>query len=604
MASHRKRSSGNAKANRRAPEPSKTRVKMDAVTLGIVQNHLSTYADEMANTVMRTAYSTIVRDAMDFSTALCDAQGQTVAQGLTVPFHLGSIHHALGYVIQKYESRIYPGDIFILNDPFGGGIHLPDIFLFKPIFYQGERIGFAAAVSHHVDVGGRVPGSSACDSTEVFQEGLRIPALKFYERGEPSEALFQLLEKNVRVPTLVLGDIRANLAALGTGEKGFLELAERYGKKVLKAYLAELLDYTERLARAEIQSWPDGEYKFTDYLDDDGVNPDSIPFHVKITVKGNSLTVDFAGTSPQVRGALNSPLPFTKSAVGYAVRSVMQADIPHTSGLFRAIEIKAPLRSILNPVMPAASAMRGVTGFRLADTVLGALAQAVPARVPAAGEGGVSLVFIGGYEANGEAFVMSDLIAGTWGGRPTKDGIDGITNPAAVVSNIPAELMELEYPVRVEQYGLIQDTGGAGKYRGGLALIRDWRFVGEEATVSTRSDRRKHRPYGLQGGLSGAPSSFEVFEVIANGKATVRGTKDTFQIRRGDLIRHRTAGGGGWGNPLERDPQMVLKDVLYEKVSVARARELYGVVVDAERLQIDDEATRLLRTEKRKNGGK
>jgi N-methylhydantoinase B len=236
--------------------------------------------------------------------------------------------------------------------------------------------------------------------------------------------------------------------------------------------------------------------------------------------------------------------------------------------------------------------MRGVTGFRLVDTMLGALAQIVPGRVPAAGEGGISLVYIGGYREAGEAFVMADLVVGNWGGRPTKDGVDGITNPVAIVSNVPAELMELEYPVRLEQYALVCDTGGAGKYRGGLAICREWRFVGEEATVSTRSDRRKHRPYGLHGGLTGGPSSMEV---ITNGKVTARGTKDTFQIKRGDLIRHITAGGGGWGDPLERDPQMVLQDVWYEKVSIERARELYGVVIDRQTLRIDEQATNELR---------
>jgi N-methylhydantoinase B len=537
---------------------------------------------------------------MDFSTALCDAQGRTVAQGLTIPFHLGSIHFALGAVIDAFPSRIYPGDIFILNDPFSGGIHTPDIFLFKPVFYQGERIGFSAIITHHVDVGGRVPGTAACDNTEIYQEGLRIPPLKFYERGEPNEALFRIIEKNVRVPTIVMGDIRANLSSLRTGERGLLELAKRYGRKKLKDYFDELLDYTERLVRAEIRTWPKGEFEFTDYLDDDGVSPEPVPFRVKITVEEDSLIVDLKGTSRQVRGALNSPLPFTKSAVAYAIRSVLQADIPHTSGLFRAIEVKAPLGSIVNPVIPAASSMRGVTGFRLADAVLGALAQIVPDRVPAAGEGGNSLVFIGGYRDGGEAYVMSDLIAGTWGGRPTKDGNDGLTNPASVVSNIPAELMELEYPVRLEQYALVRDTGGAGKFRGGLALVRDWRFLGQEATVATRSDRRTHPPYGLQGGLPGAPSSMIVYR---DGVATVRGTKDTFQVQRGDLIRHTLAGGGGWGDPLEREPEKVLADFIAEKVSLEKARELYGVVIDPSALQIDQMSTQALRADRKHRGG-
>ena len=324
-----------------------TRPKVDPITLGVIRNHLSTFADEMANTVIRTAYSTMIRDAMDFSTALCDAHGQTIAHGVTIPFHLGSIHFALGAVLQKYKDQVYPEDIFILNDPFCGGIHLPDIFLFKPVFFKGERIGFSAVVSHHVDVGGRVPGSSACDSTEIFQEGLRIPPLKLYDRGKPCEALFQMLELNVRVPIVVLGDIRANLAALEMGERGLLELAERYGKTTLSMYLAELLDYTERLVRSEFESWPDGEYENTDYLDDDGVDSGPIPLHAKVIVKGDSLIVDLEGSSRQVKGAINSPLPYTVSTVAYVVRSLMHADIPHTSGLFRAIEVKTLTGSIL-----------------------------------------------------------------------------------------------------------------------------------------------------------------------------------------------------------------------------------------------------------------
>ena len=567
------------------------KTKLDPISLGLIRNHLQSYADEMANTVIRTAYSTTIRDCMDFSTALCDPEGQMVAQGITIPFHLGSIPFALGSVIRKYQDRIHAEDIFIINDPFEGGIHLPDIFLFKPVFHEEELIGFGAVISHHVDIGGRVAGG-ACDSTEIYQEGLRIPPLKLYERGRPSEAIFQIIEKNVRVPKLVLGDLHANLAALRTGEQGFLELVENYGKEDLKSYLDALLDYTEELVRAEIRSWPDGEYVFKDYIDDDSVDPDSIPIHVKLTVQDDSIVVDFHGSSPQVRGAINSPLPLTISATAYAIRSVMQAEIPHTSGLFRAIEVIAPEASIVNPVMPAASNMRGVTGFRMADALLGALAQVVPDRTPAAGEGGNSLFIFSGYQEDGEAYILFDLVCGTWGARPNKDANDGLTNPGSVVSNIPAELMELEYPVQLEQYALVPDTGGAGKYRGGVALVRDWRVLAEEAIVSARSDRRKHPPYGLQGGLPGSPS---MTIVNPEGEAVVQPTKGTFEIRKGDLVRHQLAGGGGWGNPLERDPQKVLKDVLNEKVSLAKGRELYGVAIDPETLRVDDEETLRLR---------
>ncbi len=571
---------------------------VDPITLGLIRNYLSSVADEMANTVIRTAYSTVVRDCMDFSTALCDRNGQMVAQGVTIPFQLGSIPFALDAVIRKYKGNINPGDVFIFNDPFDGGIHIPDIFLFQPIFYREELIGFSAVISHHLDVGGRVPGSAACDNTEIFQDGLRIPPLKLYDRGVANEAIFAILEKNIRVPVMTLGDIRSNLSACRTGEKGMIELAERYGIETLEAHFAELLDYTERMVRAEIRTWPDGEYSFTDYLDEDGVDQQKpIPICVKMTVEGDSVTIDFTGTSEQVRGGINSPLPFTISCCGYAVRSIMQADIPNTSGLFRPIRVIAYEGSIVNPVMPAASGMRGVVGFRLSDALFGTLAQIVPHKVPAAGEGGNSLIIIGGYSRKREPFVMFDLMAGTWGARPIKDGNDGLTNPGSVISNIPAELMELDYPVRLEEYSLADDSGGAGRFRGGLAVTREWRYLGEmPANVSVRSDRRDFPPYGLAGGAHGAPSSV-IVNPGAEGERILR-TKVTDTLQPGDSIRHTQAGGGGWGHPYDRDPEKVLRDVLNDKVSLAKAAELYGVVIDGSTMQVDQAATSLRRSKR------
>ena len=564
--------------------------RRDRITLGLVRNYLSSVADEMANTVIRSAYSTVVRDCMDFSTALCDKDGRMVAQGVTIPFQLGSIPFALAATLNKYQGSVLPGDIFIMNDPFEGGIHTPDIFIFQPIFYRDELIAFSAVVAHHLDVGGRIPGSAACDNTEIFQDGLRIPPLKLYREGVPSESLFAILEKNVRVPVMTLGDIRAKLAACRTGEQGILQLADKYGSEQLQNHFSELIDYTEKMTRDEIRSWPDGEYSFTDYLDDDGVDPDPVPICVKFLVKGDSVTIDFAGTAPQVRGGINSPLPFTVSCCGYAVRSVMRADIPNTSGLFRPIHVITEEGSILNPVMPAASGMRGIVGFRLSDALFGALSQIVPDRVPAAGEGGNSLIVIGGYRKNRDPYVMFDLVAGTWGARPMKDANDGLSNPGSVLSNIPAELMELDYPVRLERYSLSRDSGGAGKFRGGLAITREWRFTGDEpATLSIRSDRRDHPPYGLFQGLHGAPS----WNILNPGTRNERilSTKFTGNLQPGELLRHIQPGGGGWGDPLKRDPAKVLRDVLNDKVSPDKAAELYGVVIDTEHWQVDEEAT-------------
>jgi N-methylhydantoinase B len=574
---------------------SNERLAIDPITLGLIRNFLSSVADEMANTIIRTAYSTVVRDCMDFSTGLCDRHGNTVAQGLTIPFQLGGIPFALEATLKKYGSNINPGDIFIINDPFEGGIHIPDVFLFEPVFYKSELIGFSAVVSHHLDLGGRVPGSVACDNTEIFHDGLRIPPLKLYERGVPSEAIFGILEKNIRAPVMTLGDIRSNLSACRTGAAGLIELAERYGVETLDVYFAELLDYTERLARAEIRSWPDGEYRFTDYLDNDGVDPEPIPLCVKLTIAGDSATVDFEGTSPQVRGGINSPWAYTVSCCTYAIRSVMRGDIPNTSGLLRPIKVIAAEGLIVNPLMPAASGMRGIVGFRLADTLLGALAQALPTKVPAAGEGGNSLVIIGGYsQGQKEPFIMFDMVCGTWGARSSCDGNDGLTNPGSVISNIPAELMELEYPIRLEQYSLTRDTGGAGKYRGGLGVTREWRYLGDRpANLSVRSDRRQYPPYGLAGGLPGGASTLVINPGQPNEK--ILDTKVTTILQPGDVLRHTQAGGGGWGKPMDRDVQAVLRDVLNDKVSIDRAGDIYGVVIDPKHMQIDSEATRVRR---------
>ena len=578
---HKQAAHSSGEANEHATDP---------VTLQVAANALASVADEMATTIFRTAHSTVVRDSLDFSAALANATGEIVAQAVTVPLHLGSQPAGMQSLLEKFGDEMRPGDIFIMNDPFDGGIHIPDIFLFHPIFFKESLIGFSAVISHHVDVGGRVPGSAACDNTEIFQDGLRIPPLKLYDRGVPSEAIFEILEKNVRVPVMLMGDLRANLSACRTGEKGMIELATQYGPEQLDVYYAQLLDYTERMIRAEIATWPDGVYAFTDYLDDDGVDPVPIPIVVTMTVHGDSVTIDFTGTSEQVRGGINCPLPFTISCCGYAVRSIIQGDIPNTSGLFRPIDVIAPEASIVNPVMPAASGMRGVVGFRLSDALFGCLAQIVPHKVPAAGEGGNSLIIIGGYNKKREPFVMFDLMAGTWGARPTKDGNDGLTNPGSVISNIPAELMELEYPVRIEQYALCKDTGGAGMYRGGMAVARQWRYLGDTvASLSVRSDRHDFPPYGLFEGKHGMPSSV-VINPDTEQERVLR-TKVTDSLKPGDSILHIQAGGGGWGNPLKRDPAAVQIDVLNDRVSIEKAQELYGVVIDRTSNEVDEAAT-------------
>lgn len=561
----------------------------DPVTREIVKNALAAAADEMAIALYRTAYSTIVRDCLDYSTSLCDGQGEMIAQGVTIPLHLGSVPFAMETLLAKYGESMEEGDIFILNDPFEGGMHIPDIFIIKPIYWEGSRVAFSVATAHHLDLGGRLPGSSACDNTEIFQEGLRIPWLKLYRRGEPDESLFAMLRVNVRVPEMTLGDVRAQVAACHTGERAVRELVRRYGPDTFRACAADLIDYTERLMRAEIARWPDGTRTFTDYMDSDGMGGPPVKLHVAVTVRGDSLTADFTGTAAQAPGAINNTFSFTFSVAALTVRAALRQELPNTAGIFRPITVIAPEGTVLNVVMPGASSMRGITGFRLADLMFGALAQFVPHRIQAAGEGGNSLVVIGGRRPDRSPYVYYELMTGTWGARPDRDGNDGLCNPANVASNIPVEEAESNYPVRIERYGLVRDSGGPGRFRGGMAVEREWRLLDGRAHLAIRSDRRDHLPYGLAGGRPGRGSTNVLRR--ASGQEETLITMISTSMEAGERLYHRQAAGGGWGDPLQRDPELVARDVRNDKVSLRSAREDYGVVLDPDTFAVDREAT-------------
>ena len=341
----------------------------DPIELELVGHALRSLVNEMALTVARASYSTITRDAWDFSTGICDAHGQLMAQGLSLPLHYGSLPAAMKHVLARFDGDIEAGDIFILNDPFEGGTHLPDIFLIKPVFIDGALSFFVLEVGHHIDIGGRVPGGNAADSTEVYQEGLRLPPMKLYDAGVRNEAIFRILGANVRVPDMVLGDLDAKLAALETGERNLRELVRRYGVELLTKYAHDLMDYSERLTREEISRLPDGTYSFEDFLDDDGIGDEPVPVRAAITVAGDQLVVDFAGTAPQTAGALNTTLSMTESATYLVTRCVLGREIPINAGFFRPITIKAEPGSLLNAVMPAASGARGLTLFRIGDVL-------------------------------------------------------------------------------------------------------------------------------------------------------------------------------------------------------------------------------------------
>jgi N-methylhydantoinase B len=570
-----------------------SRSEIDPITFAVVKSALDSIVDEMAFTVMRTARSPIVRDVLDYSTTLCDAEGNIIAQAKTVALHLGAVPDAIESVLRLYRDDFQPGDVIIMNDPYEGGMHLPDIFMFKPIFLEDRLQGFSVVVAHHCDMGGRVPGSNASDSTEIFQEGLRIAPLKLYEAGRPNRTLFRIIEKNVRVPDLVLGDLRAQLATCRIGEREYLKLVARHGEAQMRVYLRELMDYAERLTRETIRGWPDGSFTFTDHIDDDGIGEQPIPIKVTITVQDDHLLVDFTGSSPQVRGAINSTLSFVKSATYLSVRCVLDHEVPNNSGVFRCIEVSAPKGSVLNPLPPAPVAARALTGYRIVDTMFGCLAQIVPDRVVAAGEGGNTVVCIGGYDRETrEPFILVDMINGAWGARANKDGIEGVTNPSQNMSNMPVETLEARYPVRIEEYGLLPDSCGAGRYRGGLGLVRQYRLLAEEATLQLRADRRKFKPYGLFGGGS-ARGMRNVLNPERNARELP--SKVTMTMHAGDVIRHEQSGGGGYGDPLERDPALVAEDVANEKIGTDFARTHHGVVFDPATGRPDRAATEALR---------
>jgi N-methylhydantoinase B len=580
------------------PIPSAARampIQDDPIIFELFRNAIFAIADEMALTIFRTTYSGVLKDNMDYSTAFCDADGKLVAQGLTLPGHLGSIPTALAVVVERYGDDMTPGDVFVMNDPFAGGMHLPDIFLFKPIYRDGRRLAFAATICHHTDVGGRVAGSNASDSTEIYQEGLRIPPLKLYDAGRRNQTLFDLIEANVRVPVKVFGDLRAQLAACHIAERQFLELIDRYGADAVTNLMVEVIDHAERLTRAALLELPDGQWSFEDWIDDDGVELETpIRLFVTMTKQGDHMLVDWTGTDPQVKGAINNTYSYTKAASYTAIRSVLPANIPNNEGVFRAIEVTAPPGTIANGVLPAACAARGLTGFRMVDCAFGCLAMMLPDKVFAASDGGNTGISIGGYHADRTPFIYVDFTCGAWGARPFADGLDGNSNMFANMASHSVEVTEAEQPIRIEAYEFLPDKAGPGRFRGGVPFRRDYRFLEQEGVLQVRSDRRRFRPYGLYGGGSGRPSANWLNPETENRPLP---SKLTMTIRRGDVFRHELAGAGGWGDPLERDVSAVLRDVRNELLSPGAARVDYGVVIEAS--AVDEEATLRLRAELR-----
>jgi N-methylhydantoinase B len=546
----------------------------DPATFDVVKNAFAMLCDEMATTLARSAYSPLIRQSLDCATGLLAADGAVIAQGRTSPLHLTTLMTATEAVLRDYDD-LEEGDVYLVNDPFDGGSHLPDIFLIAPIYHDGTLAFFVGSEAHHADVGGRVAGSNAADSKEIFEEGLRLPAARLQRSGTRDRFVYDVIARNVRLPDQVIGDLEAQVVALDVGRAGIARLIQRFGYEILAANVRLLLDYSEHRAREEISRWPDGEYTFEDWIDDDGAGNGPIRIAVTTLVNGDTIAVDFAGTGDQVPAAINQPTAVTVSAAMVAVRAAMANDIPHNAGYMRPITVDVPPGCILGAVPPAAVSARALPAYRTIDAVLGCFAAIVPERMAAASDGGNTLATFAGANRDGKPFVWSDIHIGAWGARHDRDGIDGISSIMIAVANTPAEIIEREMPIRIQRYELVEDTCGAGRFRGGLSVARHYEV--EEATeLSIRSDRNTIAPYGLFGGRAGALGRNLV---ISGADEQIIASKTTLALEAGDVYCAIQAGGGGWGDPLERDPQAVWNDVYDEKITAEYARREHGVVL-------------------------
>ncbi len=512
---------------------------MDPITVAVVGNALSGIAEEMSAALIRTAYSPNIKERRDCSSALFSPEGDLVAQAENIPVHLGAMPFSVRAAIEAFADWS-PGDIVVLNDPFHGGAHLPDITFVAPAFYDGEILGFVAVRAHHADVGGMTPGSLPAGAVEIYQEGLRIPPVKLWRRGELDRDLLSLILANVRTPWEREGDLRAQRAAIETGIKRLRELAERVGRGTLLSVTRALMDYAERRMRAAIRAVPDGTYAFEDSLDE------GVGVSLRLEVCGDGIRLDFTGSSPQVDYPVNAPLAVTASAVFYALKAALDPELPPNAGAWRPIRIVAPEGTVVNARPPAAVGGGNLElSQRIVDVTFGALAQAIPDRIPAASQGTMNNLTIGGIDPRtGEPYTFYETIGGGMGARPGKDGIDGVHTHMTNTLNTPVEALELAYPLRVERYELRDGSGGAGKYRGGMGIRRDIRVLGHRAVVSLLADRRKRGPWGLEGGEPGAPGEDYL---IIDGEEKRIPAKGTVEVPPDGIISVRTPGGGGYG---------------------------------------------------------
>jgi N-methylhydantoinase B len=553
-----------------------TSTEISPIELEIIHNALTAAAAEMDVTVWRTSRSTIVRELLDYSTAIFDRDGWNVAQAARIPSHLNSMSYFLTEILARHipADQWQPGDIIISNDPYCGGQHLPDIVAYKAVFQEGRRIGFVGTLCHHLDVGGSSPGSYGSSATEIFQEGLRIPPVKLFEAGKLIEPIRAIILQNVRQPDLLWGDLQSQIASLNVGAVNIERLARKLGEARFERALKQLLDSSEAGMRAVISRIPDGTYEFEDKIDDDGITDQPIHIRAKVIVAGEEMTVDLSGCSPQSLGPSNATLASTCSTVFYALMATADVPVPSNAGCYRPVKIIAPLGSCVNAAVPAPVVHRIAVGHRLATVLFGALHKAVPARMPAAYYAVSYVVTFQTIDPKLGRKVLVEIEIGGCGGLSYSDGASAHSFGMHNNANIPMEMIESDMPLTFLGYGLLTDSGGAGRHRGGLGLWREWRIDCPVAQLSTNLDRFKFRPFGLDGG---EPAALSALYLIRDGVRQMLPSKVTnMMVKKGDIVRLETSGGGGFGDPKARDPALIERDVRHGYVSTGAAASVYS----------------------------
>lgn len=549
---------------------------VDPITLEVLKHGFISVVEEMSTIIHRTAYSLNIRERVDYSTALIDAEGRLVAQAQRIPMHMGGMSRCVQVILATYACEaITPGDIFISNDPYNGCQHTPDVQLSAPIFFNGELVGFSCAVAHHLDLGGGSPSAMDYASQEIFQEGLIFPSLKLYEAGRQNDVLVRMIRANVRYPETAFGDLRAQIAAVTTGIRRFEALLDRWGPQTVFPCANELMDRSERGIRRSLASIPDGRYEFEDHIDASIVTGEPRRIRAAVTVRGDEIDIDFEGSAPEEPSALNATLTATRSAVFYAVRALCDPEIMQNEGCYRPVTVTAPLGTIVNPRPPTACGARITIAHRIVDVVFGALATVVPDRVETASYGGSPCYQMRGLKDDGASFIHFDCVHTSSGARLRHDGNDGATCKLHNSANVPIEATEAEEPLRFEAYEFIPDSAGAGAFRGGLSIRRSVRLLAPNAQYVVVADRERIAPYGLAGGHPGRKARC-VLDPGTPGERVV-GCKSKGTLLRDQVLCLEPAGAGGYGDPRQRDRHLLDRDVLDGVVTPEAAEREYGV---------------------------